>query len=248
MLIFKTLALQPLHGWVIAKRIRQIDPRSFAGQAGIVVSVLRRLEQQGWIRGGWREREDNRRATYYSLTKASRRRSEREAASWQRVSAAILALVVNEVYLRLVDQARVDWRNRAQFLTVAGQGFSDAEVDAASEVRRQVWNYLASGAGFEQAKSSLEQAKTKRWYGALTGQRDDSAGSFRHSSAHENNWYKTEMNYDPEVTMRRLKVPALFLFGGADQPVNGAQERGGDQTNADRERTPRFCDQGFPGR
>lgn len=104
------------------------------------------------------------------------------------------------------------------------KGLSDADVDAASALRRRVWNFLATGAGYEQTESAIQQAEAKRWYAAVSTQRDDLIGSFRRAKAERNsNWYKTEMNYDPVATLRKVKVPALFLFGGDDQLVPAAK-------------------------
>jgi uncharacterized protein len=100
------------------------------------------------------------------------------------------------------------------------RGFSDADIQEASALRRQVWNYVATGAGFEQTKAAIQLAKEQRWFASLCAQRDDLLGSFEHAKAERNNnWFKTEMNYDPVATLRKLKAPALFVFGGDDQLV-----------------------------
>lgn len=101
-------------------------------------------------------------------------------------------------------------------------GFVDADVAEASTLRRLVWNYLASGSGFEEARTALDRAKTKRWYAEVRGQQDDLIGSFA-QPPRSSNWYETEMNYDPVATLRKLKVPALFLFGADDQLVPAAK-------------------------
>jgi len=88
-LILKTIALQPIHGWAIAQRIRQISNDVLQVQQGSLYPALHRLEQQGWIRAEWGESENNRRAKYYALTKAGRNKLEKELASWERLSAAI---------------------------------------------------------------------------------------------------------------------------------------------------------------
>ncbi len=93
LLILKTLALQPMHGWAIAQRIRQLSSDVLQVQQGSLYPALHRLEQQGWILAEWGESDHNRRAKYYSLTRAGRRQLEREAASWERLSGAISALV-----------------------------------------------------------------------------------------------------------------------------------------------------------
>ena len=89
LLILKTLALQPMHGWAIAQRIQQISNDVLQVQQGSLYPALHRLEQQGWIRAEWGESENNRRAKYYSLTKAGRTALEREMANWERLSDAI---------------------------------------------------------------------------------------------------------------------------------------------------------------
>lgn len=100
------------------------------------------------------------------------------------------------------------------------EGFSDSDIEEASALRRQVWNYLANGTGVEAAKSQIQRSKAKGWYTSVRSQQDDLFGSFDDARRiRSNNWYKTEMNYDPTATLRKLKVPALFLFGSDDQLV-----------------------------
>ena len=93
MLILKVVALGPIHGYGISQRIHQISKEVLYVQQGSLYPALHRLEQQGWIQAEWRASEQNRRAKYYSLTKAGRRQLEREATSWERLSAAISAIV-----------------------------------------------------------------------------------------------------------------------------------------------------------
>jgi PadR family transcriptional regulator, regulatory protein PadR len=93
LLILKTLALEPLHGWAIAQRIQQVSRDVLQVQQGSLYPALHRLEQQGWIRAEWGESDNNRRAKYYSLTRAGRRQLEHETDSWERLSAAISAIV-----------------------------------------------------------------------------------------------------------------------------------------------------------
>ena len=92
-MVLKTLALQPLHGWAIAQRIRQLSNEVLQVQQGSLYPALHRLEQQAWIKAEWGESDNHRRAKYYSLTRAGRRQLEREASSWERLSAAISAIV-----------------------------------------------------------------------------------------------------------------------------------------------------------
>jgi len=94
MLILKTVALEPAHGWAIAQRIRQLSNNVLQVNQGALYPALHRLEQQAWIKSEWGESENNRRAKYYSLTKAGQKYLEAEQANWERLSAAI-GLVMN---------------------------------------------------------------------------------------------------------------------------------------------------------
>jgi PadR family transcriptional regulator PadR len=94
LLILKTIALEPLHGWAVAQRIRQISRDVLQVNQGALYPALHRLEQQGWISSEWGESENNRRAKYYSLTKAGKKYLQQEQASWDRLSKAI-GLVLN---------------------------------------------------------------------------------------------------------------------------------------------------------
>jgi transcriptional regulator len=93
LLILKTVALEPMHGWAIANRIRQLSDAVLQVQQGSLYPALHRLEQQAWIQSEWGESDNNRRAKYYSLTTAGRRQLEQESASWERLSAAITGIV-----------------------------------------------------------------------------------------------------------------------------------------------------------
>jgi transcriptional regulator len=89
LLILKTIALEPMHGWGIAQRIRQVSGEVLQVNQGALYPALHRLEQSGWIRAKWGESDHNRRAKYYALTQAGRKYLEQEQANWQRLSAAI---------------------------------------------------------------------------------------------------------------------------------------------------------------
>ncbi|MBZ5496412.1 MAG: PadR family transcriptional regulator [Acidobacteriia bacterium] len=89
LLILKTIALEPMHGWGIAQRIRQVSRDVLQVNQGALYPALHRLEQSGWIRARWGESDNNRRAKFYSMTPSGRRYLERERANWQRLSAAI---------------------------------------------------------------------------------------------------------------------------------------------------------------
>jgi transcriptional regulator len=89
LLILKTLAHQPMHGWGIAQRIRQVSKEALQVNQGALYPALHRLEQQGWIRSKWGESENNRRAKYYSLTPDGAKYLRQEQAQWKRLSLAI---------------------------------------------------------------------------------------------------------------------------------------------------------------
>ncbi|MGH9613640.1 MAG: PadR family transcriptional regulator [Bryobacteraceae bacterium] len=89
LLILRTIALQPMHGWGISQRIQQLSSDVLQVQQGSLYPALHRLEQQAWIKSEWGESENNRRAKYYSLTRAGRQQLERETANWERLSTAI---------------------------------------------------------------------------------------------------------------------------------------------------------------
>ena len=95
LLILKTIALEPMHGWAIAKRIQQLSNEVLQVQQGSLYPALHRLEQQGWIKAKWAESETGRQAKFYALTVSGRRQLETETGNWSRLSAAI-NLVVSE--------------------------------------------------------------------------------------------------------------------------------------------------------
>ena len=89
LLILKILALQPLHGWALSQRLKQVSGDVLQVSDGSLYPALHKLEQQGWIQAEWKPSENNRRAKFYSLTRLGRRHLEREAANWERISTAI---------------------------------------------------------------------------------------------------------------------------------------------------------------
>jgi len=95
LLILKTLALEPMHGWGIAQRIQQISREVLQVQQGSLYPALHRLEQQGWIASEWGASDNNRKAKFYSLTRAGRRHLEEETSNWERFSAAVGAILQN---------------------------------------------------------------------------------------------------------------------------------------------------------
>jgi transcriptional regulator len=92
LLILKTVALEPMHGWAIAQRIRLLSGEVLQVQQGSLYPALHKLEHQGFIKAEWTTSDNNRRAKYYSLTRAGRTRLARELESWARLSAAVTAV------------------------------------------------------------------------------------------------------------------------------------------------------------
>ena len=88
-LILRTIALEPKHGWAIAKRIQQVSHDVLQVQQGSLYPALHRLEHQGWITAEWRETSSGRTAKVYSLTRAGRAHLQRETAQWERLASAI---------------------------------------------------------------------------------------------------------------------------------------------------------------
>jgi transcriptional regulator len=93
LLILKIIALEPMHGWAIAHRIRQMSNEVLQVGQSALYPALHKLEQQGWIEAEWKISENNRRAKYYSLTRAGRKALSKEAEQWERLSAAISLIV-----------------------------------------------------------------------------------------------------------------------------------------------------------
>jgi PadR family transcriptional regulator, regulatory protein PadR len=89
LLILKTLALQPQHGWAISERIQQISSEALSIKQGSLYPALQRLERCGWIKGKWGASANNRRAKYYSLTKTGHKQLEEEESAWRKVTAAV---------------------------------------------------------------------------------------------------------------------------------------------------------------
>ena len=89
LLILKTLALEPQHGWAISERIQQVSSEVLQVQQGSLYPALHRLERRGWIKARWGLSDNNRRAKYYELTRNGRRQLEDETALWRKLSAAV---------------------------------------------------------------------------------------------------------------------------------------------------------------
>ena len=93
MLILKTLSLQPMHGYGIARRIEQISRDVFKVNPGSLLTALQRLERAGWLDAEWRQTENGRRARFYTLSRAGRRQLEAETSEWARRVSAVARLL-----------------------------------------------------------------------------------------------------------------------------------------------------------
>lgn len=93
LLILKTVALEPQHGWGISERVRQVSRDVLQIQQGSLYPALHRLERQGWIRAKWGVSDNNRRAKYYELTPTGQRQLEDESTSWRTLSTAIESIL-----------------------------------------------------------------------------------------------------------------------------------------------------------
>ena len=96
LLILKTLSLEPMHGFGIARRVEQTSRGVFKVNPGSLLTALQRLERAGWLDAEWCDTENSRRAKYYTLTRAGRRQLEREAEHWTRRAAAVARLLKAE--------------------------------------------------------------------------------------------------------------------------------------------------------
>ena len=86
LLILKTLALEPLHGWAVSERLEQISQDAFQVGQGSLYPALHRLERRGWIKARWGVSDNNRKAKYYSITRKGRKQLSEEAAQWRRLA------------------------------------------------------------------------------------------------------------------------------------------------------------------
>jgi PadR family transcriptional regulator PadR len=93
LLILKILALEPLHGWAVGQRLRQVSGDVLQVSDGSLYPALHKLEQEGWITAEWKPSENNRRAKFYALTRLGRRHLDKESANWSRLSVAITTIV-----------------------------------------------------------------------------------------------------------------------------------------------------------
>lgn len=96
MLILKTLSLEPMHGYGIARRVEQISRGVFRVNPGSLLTALQRLERSGWLDAEWRQTENSRRAKFYTLTRSGRKQLGIETADWTRRVAAVTRLLKSE--------------------------------------------------------------------------------------------------------------------------------------------------------
>src|SRR5215813_2841827 len=93
LLVLKALALGPLHGLGVSRRIEQITRGTFQVKPGSLFPALHRMEEAGWLKSSWSESENKRRAKYYRLTKTGQKQLEAETRDWQKISVAIAAAI-----------------------------------------------------------------------------------------------------------------------------------------------------------
>ena len=96
LLLLKTLSLEPMHGFGIARRVEQVSRGVFKVNPGSLLTALTRLERAGWLDSEWRDTANSRRAKYYTLTRSGRRRLEAETADWARRAAAVARILKAE--------------------------------------------------------------------------------------------------------------------------------------------------------
>lgn len=96
LLILKTVSLEPMHGFGIARRVEQVSRGVFKVNPGSLLTALQRLERAGWLDAEWRQTENARRARYYALTRAGRKQLDRETEDWTRRASAVARLLKAE--------------------------------------------------------------------------------------------------------------------------------------------------------
>jgi len=93
LLLLKILSLEPLHGWAIGQRLKQVSGDILQVSDGSLYPALHKLEQEGWVKAEWKPSENNRRAKFYTVTRPGRKKLEQETANWIRLSDAISLIV-----------------------------------------------------------------------------------------------------------------------------------------------------------
>src|SRR5882724_5450910 len=89
LLILKTVALEPQHGWAISERVQQMSSDALQVRQGSLYPALHRLERRGWLKASWNTTDNNRRAKYYELTRSGRKQLEAQSDSWRRLTVAV---------------------------------------------------------------------------------------------------------------------------------------------------------------
>jgi PadR family transcriptional regulator PadR len=93
LLILKIIALEPMHGWAISQRLKQVSGDILQVSDGSLYPALHKLEMEGWIKAEWGPSENNRRAKFYAITRMGRKELDKETANWRRLAAAITQVV-----------------------------------------------------------------------------------------------------------------------------------------------------------
>jgi PadR family transcriptional regulator, regulatory protein PadR len=93
LLVLKILALEPMHGWAISQRLKQMSGEVLQVSDGSLYPALHKLEHEGWIKANWQATESNRRAKFYELTKLGQQQLNKETAQWERLSSAVSQVV-----------------------------------------------------------------------------------------------------------------------------------------------------------
>lgn len=93
LLVLRTLALEPMHGWGLAQRIEMMSRQAFEIQQGTLYPALQRMKRKGWVRSEWRQTENNRRARYYDITATGRRQLDKEREQWARTAAGVAGVL-----------------------------------------------------------------------------------------------------------------------------------------------------------
>jgi PadR family transcriptional regulator, regulatory protein PadR len=106
LLLLKILALEPLNGFAISLRLKQVSSDVLQVSDGSLYPALHKLEQEGWIAAEWKPSENNRRAKFYSLTRLGRKQLAKEAANWTRLSDAISHVVRVKIYIPILYRAK----------------------------------------------------------------------------------------------------------------------------------------------
>ena len=159
LLIMRTIALEPMHGWAIAQRIQQISDELLRVQQGSLYPALHRLEHQGWITAEWGASENNRRARFYSLTRAGRKQLETEVAKWERLSAGVNLVLQTNVRSCAAGTSCKAGCDRSCSAIAAK---SDLSEELQLHLEREIERLQASGLSREEARLQARAAVRRR--------------------------------------------------------------------------------------